>query len=544
MLKDYVPARTSLSTGITISSPILERNKWVFANPSSTSEIEVEDGTINGPSIQTEYTDLYQDINYNNKAAYYDGNLTGSYINVYSYFESSSINPYLFPTGSVDINKFLHSDFNVLLNNVSQSLLSLIRQNIQFIPGTTQSILSPAELQDSYESLRTHQLSRYEGVKISSLEYNTYNSASATYEGDISFGKTAVIDKNVVKLGLFTEIAASRFLPKRNNAVVKYLVNIDGDLTELNLRNKHWEEVQNTFIAGDIGSISQFNNQLYSNQKITDGEKPIFDSGYSYSPILYFGTTGSTDSTASFQNINEQTSYLSTALNNLSPNGFISGSGTNTYPLSGGYVYNIFDKVVEGASYFRTGSTTLFPSYSVQETGNHLIQASIPFTYEVSTIPVNSATWSLQVWKRDLLGNETLITNGIDRQFFVAGDPSTSTLIFDYYSGQFNFRLSDEIPSTSITILGARVYGFPDDGSCNTSVSIDQDSLLSATITAGSLSVTATGINPLVYPDVEIFKRDPSISVNGQLVYNGSVITIGGTQVTIDINPNCQNYPG
>ncbi len=165
MLKDYVPARANLSTGITISSPILERNKWVIANPSSTSEIEVEGGTINGPSIQTEYTDLYQDINYNNKVAYYDGTLTGSYINVYSYFESSSRNPYLFPTGSVDINKFLHSDFNVLLNNVSQSLLSRVRQDIQFIPGTTQSILSPAELQDSYESLRTHQLSRYEGVK-------------------------------------------------------------------------------------------------------------------------------------------------------------------------------------------------------------------------------------------------------------------------------------------------------------------------------------------------------------------------------------------
>ena len=538
MLKDYVPARTSLSTGITISSPILERNKWVIANPSSTSEIEVEGGTINGPSIQTEYTDLYQDINYNNKVAYYDGTLTGSYINVYSYFESSSRNPYLLPTGSVDINKFLHSDFNVLLNNVSQSLLSRVRQDIQFIPGTTQSILSPSELQDSYESLRTHQLSRYEGVKISSALYNTYT------DGDISFGKTAVIDKNVVKLGLFTEIAASRFLPKRNNAVVKYLVNIDGDLTELNLRNKHWEEVQNTFIAGDTGSISQFDNKLYSNQKITDGEKPIFDSGYSYSPILYFGITGSTDSTASFQNINEQTAYLATALNNLSPNGFISGSGTNTYPLSGGYVYNIFDKVIEGASYFRTGSTTFFPSYSVQETGNHLIQASIPFTYEVSTLPVNEATWSLQVWKRDLLGNETLIANGIDRQYFVAGDPATSTLTFDYYSGQFNFRLSEEIPSTNITILSADVYGFPDENSCTFYSSTDQDTSPTATITAGSLSVTVTGTNPLLYPDIQVIRRSNSIYVNGQFVYNGSVITIGGTQVTIIINPNCQPYIG
>ena len=543
MLKDYVPARANLSTGITISSPILERNKWVIANPSSTSEIEVEDGTINGPSIQTEYTDLYQDINYNNKVAYYDGTLTGSYINVYSYFESSSVNPYLFPTGSsgsIDINKFLHSDFNVLINNVSQSLLSRVRQDIQFIPGTTQSILSPAELQDSYESLRTHQLSRYEGVKISSALYNTYT------DGDISFGKTAVIDKNVVKLGLFTEVAASRFLPKRNNAVVKYLVNIDGDLTELNLRNKHWEEVQNTFIAGDTGSISQFDNKLYSNQKITDGEKPIFDSGYSYSPILYFGTTGSTDSTASFQNINEQTAYLTTALNNLSPNGFISGSGTNTYPLKGGYVYNIFDKVIEGASYFRTGSTSLslFPSYSVQETGNHLIQASIPFTYEVSTSPVNEATWSLQVYKS---GSAGLTLIAVDKQFFVAGDPATSTLTFDYSSGNFNFYLSNAIPSTNITMSSAFVYGFSDESSCDTGVSITGDSLPispSATITANNYAVTVAGNSPMSYPSVQVFKRGNGMYVNGNPVYNGSIITIGGTQVTIIIYPYCQPYPG
>ncbi len=533
MLKDYVPARANLSTGITISSPILERNKWVIANPSSTSEIEVEGGTINGPSIQTEYTDLYQDINYNNKVAYYDGTLTGSYINVYSYFESSSRNPYLFPTGSVDINKFLHSDFNVLLNNVSQSLLSRVRQDIQFIPGTTQSILSPAELQDSYESLRTHQLSRYEGVKISSALYNTYT------DGDISFGKTAVIDKNVVKLGLFTEVAASRFLPKRNNAVVKYLVNIDGDLTELNLRNKHWEEVQNTFIAGDTGSISQFDNKLYSNQKITDGEKPIFDSGYSYSPILYFGTTGSTDSTASFQNINEQTAYLATALNNLSPNGFISGSGTNTYPLSGGYVYNIFDKLInpEASTYFRTGSTTFFPSYSVQETGNHLIQASIPFTYEVSTIPVNNATWSLQVWKSGS-GGETLLQK--DTQYFVAGDPETSTLYFLGYSNDyFYFQLSEAIPSTNVTISYASVIGYSG-GSCNVNSEDDQLST-NLLITSGSTTGNQTGSYGMGC-GTSNYRRGSYMVVNGQSVYNGSVITVGGTQLAIVIDNNCEYY--
>jgi len=535
MLKDYVPARTSLSTGITISSPILERNKWVFANPSSTSEIEVEDGTIEGPTIGTEYTDIYDGLT-GSRAAYYDGAFTGSVLDTYQYFVSGNSNPYLFLSSSLtpnDINVFNHTEFNIMLNNVSESLISNNRQDIEYIFGTTQQITSSAELQDSYNTLLTHQLSRYDGVKISSLEYNNYN------EGDISFGKTAVIDKNVVKLGLFTEIATSRFLPRRNNAIVKYLVDIDGNLTELNLRNKHWEEVQNTFVAGDTGSISQFNNQLYSNQKITDGEKPIFDSGYSYTPILYFGVTGS-DGAIAFQSVGEQTAYLTTALNNLSPF-IISGStpGTENYPLSGGYVYNIFDKVVEGASYFRTGSTTLFPSYSVQETGNHLIQASIPFTYEVSTIPVNNATWSLQVYKSGSTG-ETLLA--VDRQYFVAGDPLTATLSFDYYSGQFHFYLSEEIPSTNIVILSANVYGFPDESSCNFNVSVDQDSLSSATITAGQLSVTATGTNPLTCPGVNVFRRGNSIYVNGQFAYNGTIITIGGTQVTVSISPSCQFY--
>ena len=261
---------------------------------------------------------------------------------------------------------------------------------------------------------------------------------------------------------------------------------------------------------------------------------------------MYFGTTGSTDSTASFQNINEQTAYLTTALNNLSPNGFISGSGTNTYPLKGGYVYNIFDKVVEGASYFRTGSTalSLFPSYSVQETGNHLIQASIPFTYEVSTLPVNEATWSLQVWKRDLLGNETLIANGIDRQYFVAGDPATSTLTFDYYSGDFVFYLSDAIPSTNVTIgVGARVYGYTDTEFCNTRDSSETDTLTNpAVITAGTNTISVPGSNQLTCAS-SVFKRRGNITVNGQNVSNGQIITIGGTQVTIQIYSGCENYP-
>jgi hypothetical protein len=406
MLQDFVPARANLSTGITIASPVLERNKWSYANPSSTSEIETNEGTIDGVGISTEYTTLYNELS-GSKVAYYDGNLTGSYVNVYKYFESSSINPYLIgSTGSwnaqhtvsesANLNKFLHSDFNVLFNNVSSSLISSTRQDIQYVFGTTQSILSPAELQDSYESLRTHQLSRYEGVKLSSLTYNTYTSASSTYNGDTSFGKTATIDHNSRKLGLFTDIVSSSYLPGRNNVRLLYLVDEFGGLTELNLRNKHWQEVQNTFIQSTTLDVSQFDNQKFSNQKTTDGTKDIFDSGYTYSPILYFPTC-SANNKIYFQFNGSSNSYLALANTSGTGSRTISGFSTNNYPLSASEVYNIFDSINLGGSYLKPGTLSQYPTYSVQEGGNHKVSGSLTMT--INMPEGGNSVWSLGVYK-------------------------------------------------------------------------------------------------------------------------------------------------
>jgi hypothetical protein len=72
------------------------------------------------------------------------------------------------------------------------------------------------------------------------------------YEGDISFGKTAVIDHNVSKLGIFSEVVANRFLPKRNNAVLKYLVNKDGELTEAGAKDLEGVVQQFLYDGGDV----------------------------------------------------------------------------------------------------------------------------------------------------------------------------------------------------------------------------------------------------------------------------------------------------
>jgi hypothetical protein len=422
MLKDFVPARANLSTGITISSPVLERNKWSYSNPSDTSKIDPKEGTIEGPTIGSEYTTLYNDLS-NNKIAYYDGNITGSSINVHSYFVSGNVNPYLFdftnwnngnPNESIDLYKFNYSDFNILINNVSQSRESLIRKKIEPIYAINSSLSLTgysasynAELQDSYLSLQSHQLSRYEGVKLTSLKYNTYTSSSYTgsdgfnQNGDISYGKTAVIDKNTNKIGLFTEIKESIYLPKRNNVILKYLVDDKGRLTELNERNKNWCEVQRTFIAGDVLDISLFNIQ--NNQKTTNGTKPIFDSGYSYNPILYFSSC-SADPIIYFESLGESNAYTLNTINGLSPK-TISGYSTNSYPVTGtppnGNIYNIFDTVIEGASYYTTGSilNQLFPSYSIQESGNYKVNGS--FTMDIFMPLGGQITWSFSMHKNN-----------------------------------------------------------------------------------------------------------------------------------------------
>jgi len=451
MIKDFVPARANLSTGITISSPILERNRFVYANPSSTSEIDINEGNIEGPIIGTEYTNLYKYLT-GSKAAYYNGEIEGDIVNYNDIFNEINFNPYLLPTASLttpDIYNFNHSDFNVLFNNVSQSRLSINRKSLQ--PIYTGSNLNLAgyssnyyaELQDSYETLKTHQTSRYDGSKIFSALYNTYTN------GDKSYGKSSVINHNSRKVGLFTEISASVFLPKRNRVSLKYLVNEFGGLTELNQRNKHWEEVQRTFVAGDYLNVSQFDNQKYSNQKTTDGNKLIFDSGYSYYPILYFATcsVGGGDQKIYFENLGGSNSYLVTANNGPDPR-TISGSGTITFPIVSSNVYKIFNNEIDPDNIFIPGTNSAPPTYSVQESGDHRVEASFNLTINV-TGGNNLVTGSLIM----LRNGSPLITYSETWNLNQGG--TTGSLISGLYSRE---GINSTLSYTSIITTGRSIH--------------------------------------------------------------------------------------
>jgi len=589
MLEDYVPARTSLSTGVTINSPVLERNKWSYARPNQTSNEQVKEGSIMEPSLSAVYNDFFYNLS-GSKVAYYDGEIPGSEINVYDdYFVTSNKNPWLnnlqytssiysdfqvssqnpFPvfgyktiyetstslapfvdgdatssfninpstaslevngitfimtgstkptntseiiyvsTGSTfedsllnfsvtlnysrslspyknylqnvssslsasgllytvgtygtlpgnakpkmpDYNDFIHSDFNVMLNNVSTSLYSKSRKTLE-ISGSSQMMIgsgsSPllvtASLQDSYLSLYSYVLPRYSGSKTISSKYNTYTN------GDQSYGKTAAIDQYVRKFGLFTQIVSSSFFASRNLTSLKYLVDESGSLTELSQLptgsiDSHWAEVQNTFKLGKTTTVALFDNQQYSNQKTTDGPKSLFDSGYSYYPTLYY--SGS-DQKLYFRYVGKGTAILFETNNG---GGFINGSTTNRYSPTASFIYRIFDDVntsFDGTSYFTLG-TNSFPTYSVPQSTNMYFSANfgIDFAY---TSSAQTATYTFSI----VSGSTTLASQS--KSFTSAPGALSTTFEFNVTSSFKDFNPGDQIYFKLQQVTSSNVY--------------------------------------------------------------------------------------
>ena len=92
MIKDYVPARSSVQTGLTIKSPMLERPKSKRADTSVIENYNYEEGMILTGEITADsiYTSGYED-----GRDFYTGQLSGSSINVYRQFEIKNKNPYI-----------------------------------------------------------------------------------------------------------------------------------------------------------------------------------------------------------------------------------------------------------------------------------------------------------------------------------------------------------------------------------------------------------------------------------------------------------------
>jgi len=327
-LKDFTPARTNPATGILYRPHLLERSLAIQPEPYVT-DFNNDTASINTAFISASngggYSQSIYPITYKTPVGnvtvqsdardFFTGELPSSSIFIHDDFATLNYNPF---TVFNPLNLSYYSEsiwaysYDALLNNVSSSVLSTIRQKISWQNSGSNpnliEVLEPVELQDfTYKYLR-HAKPRYIGSQTNSTEYNFYNNNDVDFEaiGSGPYGKNATIDRNSIQFAYFNEAVATGSqliaMPERTNLYLKYLIDASGSLTELVQRdyidvrnNQLWNlyQVQNIFKSRDIYNqtptlnVSLFDNQKPSRQKNLDGNKEIYVSGIKYYPMLW-----------------------------------------------------------------------------------------------------------------------------------------------------------------------------------------------------------------------------------------------------------------
>ena len=478
MLKDWVPARSSAVTGIIVKSHLLERNKYARTEPTYitssnlASIIPLRISGSNGGSVpsNTGYT-LAVPIQYNGTASAnfsqsrgtvyiastdgiqsYTGEFSGSKIQMDTVsFSQEYVSSYIYPTtssvpGTTPV-MFLTYSISPLFENVTQPVISqqfydldynssqaspvnygLITMSMQRTAqiGAVSQSMQPysqyAYIQDHNYNTRAFLNGRYSGSYLSGVGYNVYTT------GDVSYGTDPVINYYTSKLGYFTQIETSSFLPGRVNATMAYLADVSGGLFELNQNNKHWQDVQNTFKAGTTLTVKQFDNKKYTNQKTTDGIKSIYNSGYSYTPQLYYS---SSQASLYFQYLGNGDTEDFTAQNPYFPNRYISGSPAPYYlpaTLNLGYIYNLFGEIQQGSIGYTAGNsaTQTFAQYIPTRTAVKSFTVNLPIDVE---FPFGDRQLTFNFW----LYNNGTIQDSHSQIFTTAPSGRTPAKVYMYY---------------------------------------------------------------------------------------------------------------
>ena len=329
-VRDFVPARVNLSTGIIVKSHILERNKYARHEPSMSMDnnlsqsidIVYVDGGIGGSiSGSTENSGFYTSslglIPYTSTDGIelYNGEFGGTVITATSQtsigdqteissiqyngiettYTTYSLN-YLYQNISASVRSQRFLDLDYTSNQLTPINLGLITQSINnALTDNYNTYTNPnnpyAELQDTNYRLNSFTVPRYYGSKTISATYNDYT------VGDESYGSTAAIDKIKFQYAYLVDMYSSSFqLPGRVNAQIKYIFNNDQNVLNLTKANENIFTVQNVYKSGETVDISLFDYDPTAQdiQFLTNNQNlALFEGGFRYSPILYkSGSTG------------------------------------------------------------------------------------------------------------------------------------------------------------------------------------------------------------------------------------------------------------
>lgn len=276
MIKDFTPVRTNIQTGITIKSPILERNKVKRNHPNFQNNYNYYTSSMLDVSLTSPYERI---SGFGDRRDFYNGELSGSLLDVNAQFNRKNYNPYARYSSSIDTVRFSKSNFNVLYSNVTESVTSAY---IRYEDRPTNNITYPAKVQDFYYKYKRHAYPRYDGSRLNSSRINYYT------PGDDSYDKTSNVNSNVAKFAWVNKISENNLnFYDKTSINIKYLIDASSSIYELNLDNKNIFEVQNTFKSGETLVLSLFDPYNPTIQLDLNGSKRIWQGGFSFSPILY-----------------------------------------------------------------------------------------------------------------------------------------------------------------------------------------------------------------------------------------------------------------
>lgn len=331
-IKEFVPARANVSTGIIVKSHMLERNKYPRREPTVaisdyTQSIDMLDvsadngGSITGSTywVGELITPLGPVIySSSNGIEKYTGELSGSEITMKM---GKAFDQTEFSNNSISGSYVAPINYGALYQNVSSSVRSRYLLDIDYssnavIPVNFNSIsssisgsganssaaryysasISPAnpyaEVQDFNYNCKPCARARYEGAKVQSIKYNDYTA------GDTSYGTTAAIDKIKSQYAYLVDIyTSSRFMPKRSNAQIKYIIDNAQNVLDLTKANKNIFDVQNLYKSGETVNVSLFDydeSNPYVQKLANNSDLAIYEGGWRYLPILHNVSKSST----------------------------------------------------------------------------------------------------------------------------------------------------------------------------------------------------------------------------------------------------------
>jgi len=350
IVKDYIPAKSSLASGIIIKQHVLERNKYPVpqVDPTTQSDYTASISMYNitasdggswpnlSSSLQSQITQSWTGsyssysgsipFTRDDLSDFFTGELSGSNL-IVSTQSLNSNNNYI-TQSNPDITLFELSPYNVLVNNVSSSTLSSFFMDVDYsngavLPINQQLLLDGSgvkfEIPDSnYTSYKNTAL-RYDGSKTTSPNFNKpiYNRPSNAFinnQYSIVTPSTQSQEPNVSRYSnyfIYFDYIETAYpeVPNGSNVHAVYAITTEGKAIPLTGDNTYVNEISNVFVSGTLATILP---AVYAAGK-KNPQITVFDGGTKYQTIITL--SGSAGSGGSYQSLGTIYGNFSPAIN-------------------------------------------------------------------------------------------------------------------------------------------------------------------------------------------------------------------------------------